>query len=121
MQQANGAACRMQARADMHQELAEATLAVQDVVTLVRKQAMQIKQEAASSHAAITAARKQLQAAFAEHCTACRCGRSLHVLVCSLRQCAPCMHARMVRSSWPLVGEPQLAGASVPGPAHHLS
>ena len=60
----------------MHRDLAEATLAVQDVVNLVRKQAAQIKQEAASSHANITAARKQLQAAFAEHCTACRYGLS---------------------------------------------
>ena len=64
----------LQARADMQRDLAEATLAVQDVVTLVRKQAAQIKQEAAASHAAITTARKQLQAAFAEHCAACRCG-----------------------------------------------
>ena len=63
----------MQARADMQRDLAEATLAVQDVVNLVRKQAVQIKQEALHSHANITAARKQLQTAFADHCSACRC------------------------------------------------
>ena len=63
----------MQAKQDTHRDLAEATVAIQDIVNLVRKQAAQIKQEAARSHADIVAARRRLQTSFAEHSDACRC------------------------------------------------
>ena len=63
----------MQAKQDMHRDLADATATIQDIVTLVRKQAAQIKQDAARSHADIAAARRRVQTSFAEHCEACRC------------------------------------------------
>ena len=63
----------LQAKQDMHRDLAEATVAIQDIVNLVRKQAAQIKQDAARSHADIAAARRRVQTSFAEHSEACRC------------------------------------------------
>ena len=65
--------CRwVQAKQDMHRDLAEATVAIQDIVNLVRKQAAQIKQDAARSHADIAAARRRVQTSFAQHSEACR-------------------------------------------------
>ena len=62
----------LQGHGEVHRALVAITRGVQDVVTLVRKEAALISAESSRSHRSVGSARQLLDAAFAEHQRACR-------------------------------------------------